>query len=60
MKGAMKLCCSCNRVCGENGRWDHIAIPTNMTISHGFCLDCCENMYMPLPEMKKLLSINHG
>jgi hypothetical protein len=31
-----------------------------MTISHGFCLDCCENMYMPLPEMKKLLSINHG
>jgi hypothetical protein len=54
----LKLCFSCNRVCGEDGKWvrrANMSIPNQTPVSYGLCLECCENTYFPLNEMKKIL-----
>ena len=54
----LQICSSCNRVKRGDGSWSpmgNMSILPRTKMAHGLCLDCCENLYMSLPEMKSLL-----
>jgi hypothetical protein len=54
----LQICCSCSRVKHGNGSWSSVGnmrIPSRAKVAQGLCLDCCENLYMSLPEVKSLL-----
>ena len=55
----VQICNSCNRVNRGDGNWipfGKMSIPPGTRVAHGFCLDCCEKVYMSLPEIKHLLA----
>lgn len=54
----LKVCSSCSRVKREDGSWfpmGNMRIPPRAKVAQGLCLECCENLYMSLPEVKSLL-----
>ena len=54
----LQICSSCHRVKRGDGNWSFMgnrSIPPRTKVAYGLCLDCCENLYMSLPEMKSLL-----
>lgn len=55
----LQICSSCNRINHGDGRWSPMEntnlLPSSARVAYGLCLDCCENLYLNLPEMKSLL-----
>jgi len=53
-----KICSRCNRVNRGDGSWlrlEHIHVSSDIKISHGLCLECCENSYMSLSEVEGII-----
>jgi hypothetical protein len=54
----LQVCSSCNRVKRGDGSWfpmGNMRNPPRAKVARGLCVECCENLYMSLPEMKSLL-----
>ena len=50
----LKMCFSCYRVNGEDGRWllmGDVSISSHTKFSHGLCPDCCKKMKINLKEI---------
>lgn len=55
----LQICSSCNRVNYGDGNWfalGNMSVPPSTKVAYGLCLDCCEKLYMTLPEIKNLLA----
>jgi len=53
----LKMCFSCYRVNGEDGRWllmGNVSISSHTKFIHGLCIDCCKKMKM---NPKKITAI---
>ena len=55
----LQICNSCKRVKRGDGNWftlREMHIPASTEVVHGFCLDCCEKLYVSLSDIKHLLA----
>ena len=56
----LKMCFSCYRVNGEDGRWllmGSVSISSHTKFSHGLCPNCCKKMKMTLKEITAIQDI---
>ena len=56
----LKMCFSCYRVNGENGKWlimGNVNISPHTKFTHGLCQDCCKKMKMKVKLITAIKSI---